>query len=67
MVVVEGVDVELAPGPNWAVAVMIGAVQAERVASPSILVRKAAHCVLTLVGMSGFALAPAVGAEPWIK
>jgi hypothetical protein len=56
MVPAEGVELELAPGPNWEVAAIIGFVHDDMLLSLSSELRNDWHPELTPVGMRGFAL-----------
>jgi len=66
----EGVDVELAPGPNWEVAAIRGLVHDERLESPSSELRNDSHAELIPVGIRGFVVdiaAAAEDADDWAK
>lgn len=52
----EGVELELAPGPNWEVAAIIGLVHDDMLLSLSSESRNVWHPELTPVGMRGFVL-----------
>ena len=67
IVAVEGVDAELAPGPNWEVAAMRVPVHDERLVSLSSPLRNDSHPELIPVGIRGFAVEVPVAVDDAYK